>query len=101
MIKHISDYNEFKNEVAEGLVLVDFYTTWCGPCKMLSPIIEGIAEEHPELKVIKVDAEEAPELSAEFRINAVPTLVKIQDGKVQEIRAGYMPEPVLLRFLGL
>lgn len=101
MIKHISDYQEFKAEVSEGLCLVDFYTTWCGPCKMLSPILEGIAEEHPELKLIKVDAEEAPELSAEFRISAVPTLVKIRDGKVEEIRAGYMPEAMILRWLGI
>ncbi|MCQ2796856.1 MAG: thioredoxin [Bacilli bacterium] len=101
MLKHISDYDEFHDSIKEGLVLVDFYTTWCGPCKMLAPILEDMAEEYPQLTVIKVDAEEAPLLSAEFRVNAVPTLIKFQDGKMIEQRAGYMPAPALQRWLGL
>ncbi len=101
MIKHISDYDEFHDSIKEGLVLVDFFTTWCGPCKMLSPIVEGLANQFPQLTVIKVDAEEAPLLSAEFRVSAVPTLIKFQDGKMIEQRAGYMPEAMLQRWLGL
>ena len=58
MLKHINSVQEFDNEVKEGLVLVDFFATWCGPCKMLSPLLEEIANENPNLKVLKIDVDE-------------------------------------------
>lgn len=67
----------FETEVlnAEGTVLVDFFADWCGPCKMLSPVIDEIAEEHTELKVCKVNVDDEPELASRYGVMSIPTLV--------------------------
>ena len=74
MIKHIESEQEFNELIKEGLVLIDFFATWCGPCKMLSPVIEQVEREKPELKVIKVDVDELPMIAAKYGIQAIPTL---------------------------
>ena len=68
-------------EASHGLVLVDFYAVWCGPCKMLSPVTEEFSEKHPEVPVYKVDIDEAGELTVRFGISAVPTLILFKEGK--------------------
>ncbi|MBR3266936.1 MAG: thiol reductase thioredoxin, partial [Bacilli bacterium] len=60
MLKHIKDSAEFNNETAKGKVLVDFFATWCGPCKMLAPIVEKVASEHEDITVLKIDVDEVP-----------------------------------------
>ncbi|MFA5283534.1 MAG: thioredoxin [Bacilli bacterium] len=98
MILHLK--NENFDDLLKGKdVLVDFFATWCGPCKMLSPIVEEVAEEHPEVLVIKVDVDEHNDLAAKFQIYAVPTLVFFKDGKIQNKSSGYMPKPQVLRFI--
>ena len=77
--------NNFEEEVinAKGLVLVDFYADWCGPCKMMSPIIEEIAEETKDsLKVGKLNIDESPEVSSDFGIMSIPTLLIFKDGEI-------------------
>ena len=80
--------------------LVDFYATWCGPCKMLSPIIDEIADEaEGRFKVCRVDVDQEAALAARFGISAVPTLVVIKNGEVTNTATGYMPKNSVLSLL--
>ena len=99
MLKHINDTNEFNETIANGVVLVDFFATWCGPCKMLSPNLEELAEQMPDLTVVKVDVDEAGSLAASFGIQAVPTLMLFKDGKRVETRMGYQNMNQLIAFV--
>lgn len=76
--------DNFEEEVVKsnGIVLVDFWATWCGPCKMFAPIIEEIAgEDHTDVKVGKVDVDQQPDLAGQFKVMSIPTLVIFKDGK--------------------
>ncbi len=81
-VLHITN-DSFKAEVLDqkGTVLIDFFATWCGPCKMLAPILEQVANDNPDVKVVKVDVDEEPELAQKFGIMSIPTLVVFKDGQ--------------------
>ena len=100
MLKHINTVEEFDASVKEGLVLVDFFATWCGPCKMLSPVLEEVSEENPELTVLKIDVDEVGQLAARYGIQAIPTLMLFRDGQRVETRMGYQNKNQLLAFIG-
>ena len=91
----MSDYvvlneNNFDNTVANGLVLVDFWATWCGPCKMLAPTIDAIATEYKDRVVVgKVDVDENDAIARRFGIMSIPTLFLFKDGEVVEKLVGY------------
>ena len=76
--------DQFQNEVLnqKGLVFVDFYADWCGPCKMTSPIIEELANEVKEVKFVKVNVDENPDLASQYNIFSIPTFLIFKDGKV-------------------
>ncbi len=95
---NIVNMNEFEEKTKEGKVLVDFYAVWCGPCNMLSPLVEKLADEHPEITVIKVDVDQASEIAAKFNVYSIPTLVLFENGKAKKTQVGYLPEPSLRRF---
>ena len=99
MKKEIQSYDEFKAEIASGEVLVDFYATWCGPCKMIAPIVAQIAEENADLKVLSVDVDEVPQAAGEYGVNSIPTLLYVKDGQLVDTHIGYAPKPALLRFV--
>ena len=81
-VAHASS-TSFQTEVLDhkGLVLVDFYAEWCGPCKVTAPIFEELAVEKPDIKVVKVDVDEAQELSSQYNVFSIPTFVVFKDGK--------------------
>ncbi len=100
MLKHINSVQEFDQEIREGVVLVDFFATWCGPCKMLSPVLEQVSNENPDLKVLKIDVDEVGQLAAAFGIQSIPTLILFKDGNQVDMRLGYQNKNQLLAFIG-
>ncbi|MBP1534268.1 MAG: thioredoxin [Ruminococcus sp.] len=80
-------------------VLLDFYATWCGPCKMVSPLVDKIADEHSEFTVGKINVDEQPELAAEFGVMSIPTLVAMKDGRITAHEVGYRPKEGILAML--
>ena len=91
----------FEAEVlnCDKTVLLDFWASWCGPCKMVSPIIDQIAEENPEIKVGKVNVDEEQALAAEFKVMSIPSIFVIKDGKIVNQAVGAMPKSKILELL--
>lgn len=88
----IKDSNEFKDVVSGGYVLVDFFATWCGPCKMLSPVLEEIESERSGVTIAKVDIDDNIDIAKSFGVMSVPTLILFKDGVVVDKKIGYMPK---------
>ena len=91
----------FEQEVlqSEKTVLLDFFATWCGPCKMLAPILDEIAEEREDIKVCKVDVDQEPELAARYQVVSIPTLFVIEKGQVVNQSLGAKPKAKILEML--
>ena len=98
---HIHNHN-FQEEVihSEKPVLVDFWASWCGPCRMVGPIIDEIAAEHPEYKVVKINIDEEPELASQYRVVSIPTLLVMKDGQVVQQSVCARPKNQILAMLG-
>ena len=93
--------DNFRKEVMESEkpVLLDFWASWCGPCRMVGPVIDAIAEERDDIKVGKVDVDAQPELAATFQVMSIPTLVVIKDGQVFNRTMGAQPKGQILKLL--
>jgi len=91
------NFDEVKN--SEKVVLLDFYADWCGPCRMVSPIVDEIAEENPQYLVGKINVDEEPELAQAFEVTSIPTLAVIKGGKLVNISSGARPKPQILAML--
>lgn len=86
-------------EGSDKLIIVDFYADWCGPCKMVSPIMEEIAEENEDLEVYKVNIDDSPEIAKEFSVRSIPTIMSFKDGEVHKITIGAQPKDAMLELL--
>ncbi len=84
---------------SDKLVLLDFYADWCGPCRMVSPVVDEIAQENPQYLVGKINIDHDPELAAAFGVSSIPTLVVMKDGKVVNQSVGARPKPHILSML--
>lgn len=80
-------------------VLVDFWATWCGPCRMIAPVLEEVAKERPDVTVCKVDVDEERELALEYNVSSIPTLLVFRDGKVIDQSIGAVPKERILAML--
>ena len=100
MLKHITD-DDFESEVInnEGICVVDFYATWCGPCMRLAPILEEIASSRAKCDIFKVDVDENKEIASKLNIDTIPTICIYKDGKLVDKRIGYMSKEELIEFI--
>ena len=95
MINHIKEEKEFDEITKTGTVLADFFATWCGPCKMLSPIVEELSEEMKDVTFVKIDVDEAPRIAARYEIYSIPTLILFKNGVPAKKQVGFIPKPRL------
>ena len=89
------ELSNLKNEV----VLLDFYADWCGPCKMLSPILEELSEEFPSLKILKINVDEQPEAAQEFNVMSIPSLIFVKDEEVIDVSVGMKSKELLREWI--
>lgn len=87
---------EFQKEISDELVIVDFFATWCGPCRMLGPVLEEISDKY---KIVKIDIDECPNLSKNYGIMSVPTIIKFKNGVEIEKRMGFCPKEELIEWI--
>ena len=99
-IVHVTSEN-YRSEVLEasGTVLLDFFAVWCGPCRMVAPILEEIAAERSDVKVCKINVDEEPELASRYKVMSIPTLLVVKEGQVVNQAVGARPKSQILSLL--
>lgn len=93
----------YQKEVTEEekIVLLDFWAPWCNPCRMVSPLVDEIANERQDVKVCKVNIDEEPEIARQFKIYSIPTLAVLKEGKIIQSSSGFKPKNAILKMLEL
>ncbi|MBE6909571.1 MAG: thioredoxin [Ruminococcaceae bacterium] len=102
MSANVITKENFQTQVMESdkPVLLDFWASWCGPCRMVSPVVDEVAREHPELMVGKVNVDEQPELASAFQVMSIPMLVAMRNGKIVNQSVGARPKADILALVG-
>lgn len=98
-MKYLNNEVELNEATKEGITIVDFYANWCGPCRMLSPVLEELEEENNNISIAKVDVDEARELAMKYKISAIPALLFFKDGELVSTEVGFMSKDDLLEVL--
>ncbi|MCU7210300.1 thioredoxin [Turicibacter sanguinis] len=92
--------NEFRSKIEDGIVLVDFYAQWCGPCRMISPVLEQLHEEYDgKVKFVKVDIDVNPETAKEYGVMSIPNLLIFKDGELADRLLGFKPKQTLQQWI--
>lgn len=91
--------NNFNEQIKEGVVLVDFFATWCGPCKMQAPVLEELKEDRSDVKVVKIDVDQETEIARLYGVMSIPTLILFKDGKEIAKNVGFMPKELLVQWI--
>lgn len=99
MLRHLEKNDDYDALIGHGRVLVDFFATWCPPCKMLTPELEKLAAEKDDLPIIKVDVDLFPAIAGRYGVQSIPTLILHQDGKEIDRHLGYLPLAHLRRLI--
>ena len=96
MIKYLS--NDFEKEIKDKKILVDFYASWCGPCRMLTEVLESIEDK---IDILKVDVDKFPEIAAEYGVMSIPNLILFENNQVVKNQVGYLNKEELLNFINI
>ena len=97
MLKYLKD-EDFKEEIKNGLTLVDFYADWCGPCQMIAPIVEEISNEVKDLTVIKVNVDEREDVARLYGVMSIPTLILFRNGEMEQKQIGFVPKDSIMKW---
>ena len=99
LVQHITD-EQFQSTIAKGVTLVDFWAPWCGPCKMIAPILEELAGElQGQARIVKINVDDNPTVASQFGIMSIPTLLLFKDGQKVDQKVGGQPKPQLKAFI--
>jgi len=98
-MKEINGLTEFKEAIKEGVVLTDFWASWCGPCKMISPILEEIAKERDDVTIIKINVDDNEQIAMNYGVQSIPALILFRDGEKQDSMVGALPKTIINKFL--
>ncbi len=98
MIVHTTE-EKFNEEIKSGKVLVDFYADWCGPCQMLGPILEEVAAEQSDVKIVKLNVDNAQSIAGQYRVMSIPTMILFNDGEVVDQKVGVVAKADILTWI--
>ena len=90
---------QFDEVISKGVVVIDFFANWCGPCKMLSPVLEKVSSDYPNIHFVKLDVDKSGDIAMRYQVQSIPTLLVFKDGNLVERQVGFAGEPQLRNLL--